>query len=92
MGLIRSPKIIGLFLAYFLCIFLVLFALKSQIKLARIAMWIYDHQTILQRWECTRGWEIVIVKWMKALSSQAVVVWVKTDDVCAPNSFFSGIN
>ncbi|KAG8922084.1 hypothetical protein FRC02_012152 [Tulasnella sp. 418] len=80
-NVVQTPQIIGLFLAYFIVILLCLFTLKSRIKLARIAMWIYDQATVLHKWKYTKGWNIAIIRWMRGLREQPIGVWVKSDDI-----------
>jgi len=75
------PKVIGLFLAYFVAILLCLLGLKTELELARMLMWLYDQGTALQRWKFARGWDAAIIKWMNRLKARPICVWVKGDDI-----------
>ncbi|KAG9006649.1 hypothetical protein FRB90_009798 [Tulasnella sp. 427] len=80
-NIIPTPKILGLFLAYFIVVLGTLVGLRSRVKLARIAMWLYDQNPVLQRWKWTKGWESGIVRWMVRLQKRPVCLWVKGDDI-----------
>ncbi|KAG8954830.1 hypothetical protein FRC00_005658 [Tulasnella sp. 408] len=78
---LAKPKILGLFLAYFIVVLACLVGLGSRIKLARVAMWLYDQNSALQKWRYTKGWDSSIVRWMTRLRKRPVCVWVKGDDI-----------
>ncbi|KAG8924000.1 hypothetical protein FRC00_005620 [Tulasnella sp. 408] len=80
-NIIPTPKILGLFLAYFIVVLACLVGLRSRIKLARVAMWLYDQNSALQKWRYTKGWDSSIVRWMTRLRKRPVCVWVKGDDI-----------
>lgn len=80
------PRIIGLFLGYFVAILACLLALKWRIKLARIALWLYDHVTRFHTLKLTRGWDKSIIRWMDHLKTKPICVWVKNDDVSGVSS------
>ncbi|KAG8857674.1 hypothetical protein FRB96_005692 [Tulasnella sp. 330] len=80
-NIIQAPGAIGLFAAYFAAVLLCLFGLSTQLKLARLIMWLYAQQSTLQRWRFFKGLDASIVKWIKRLKSQPIVVWVKGDDI-----------
>jgi hypothetical protein len=70
-----------LFASYFASLLACLFIIKSQAKLARVAVWLYGQATILQRFELTRGLENALVKIIRRTRRHAMCVWVKGDDV-----------
>ncbi|KAG9036441.1 hypothetical protein FS837_001686 [Tulasnella sp. UAMH 9824] len=80
-NIIPTPKILGLFLAYFIVVLACLVGLQSRIQLARVAMWLYDQNFTLQKWRYTKGWDSSIVRWMTRLRKRPVCVWVKVDDI-----------
>jgi len=76
-----SPIALALFASYFASLLACLFIIKSQAKIARVAIWLYGQATILQRFELTRGLENALVKIIRRTRRHATCVWVKGDDV-----------
>ncbi|KZP00412.1 hypothetical protein CALVIDRAFT_533426 [Calocera viscosa TUFC12733] len=79
-NIIQDPKTIGLFVAYFGVIWLTLWVLKSQVLLARLALWVYD-QAGLYRVRWLKGMDASVGRLMVKLRRRAVCVWVKSDDM-----------
>jgi len=67
--------------AYFATIVLSLFIIKSQLKLTRIALWIYDQIEVLRKFKYTKGVDAKLVKTVRRMRRHAIVVWTKGDDV-----------
>ncbi|KZT52939.1 hypothetical protein CALCODRAFT_458622, partial [Calocera cornea HHB12733] len=79
-NIVQDPKTIGLFAAYFGVVWLSLWILKSQVLLARLALWVYD-QVALYRIRWFKGMDASVGRMMVKLRRRAVCVWVKTDDM-----------
>ncbi|EJU05049.1 hypothetical protein DACRYDRAFT_114337 [Dacryopinax primogenitus] len=79
-NIIQDPKTIGLFAGYFGLVWLTLWTSKSQVLIARLALWVYD-QAGLYRLTGLRGMDRGVGRLMGRLRARAVGVWVKTDDM-----------
>ncbi|KIM22963.1 hypothetical protein M408DRAFT_269399 [Serendipita vermifera MAFF 305830] len=80
-NLALSPIALGLFASYFVFLFLCLIFTKSQVKLARIAIWLYGQVDVFQRFKWTRGMDSAFVAIIRRTRRHAICVWMKGDDI-----------
>lgn len=83
-----SPVVLGLFASYFMVVLLGLLVIKTQTRLTRVAIWLFDQTELFRNFKYTKGLDTLMVKAIRSSRRHAICVWVKGDDVSPASQIY----